>query len=164
MNRYPQWQPSGRHEQVQPKNGDASMSGTESQHLRPATRATDAWTHVFPARPEQVRNARKLLGLALNDCPMTDEIVLCLSELASNSVLHSASREPGGFFTVRAEIHHGECVRIEVRDDGGPWRPRLAPADHLHGLDIVCAVADECGVDGSALTGWTAWARFDWPG
>jgi len=140
------------------------MSGTESRHVRPATQAGVTWTHVFPARADQVRHARKLLALALDGCPMAEEIVLCLSELASNSVLHSASREPGGFFTVRAEIHHGERVRIEVRDDGGPWRGRLAPTDRPHGLDIVRAVAAECGVDGSALTGWTAWARFDWPG
>jgi anti-sigma regulatory factor (Ser/Thr protein kinase) len=140
------------------------MSGTESLHVRPATHAPCTWTHVFPARAEQVRHARKLLTLALDGCPMAEEIVLCLSELASNSVLHSASREPGGVFTVRAEIHHGERVRIEVRDDGGPWRERLAPTDRPHGLDIVRAVAAECGVDGSALTGWTAWARFDWPG
>ncbi|HUZ54661.1 MAG TPA: ATP-binding protein [Streptosporangiaceae bacterium] len=140
------------------------MSGTESRHIRPATHAAATWTHVFPARAEQVRHARKLLALALDDCPMAEEIVLCLSEFASNSVLHSASREPGGVFTVRAEIHHGERVHIEVRDRGGPWRERLAPADRPHGLDIVRAVAAECGVDGSALTGWTAWARFDWPG
>ena len=140
------------------------MSGTESRHIRPAPHAAATWTHVFPARAEQVRRARKLLALALGDCPMADEIVLCLSELASNSVLHSASREPGGVFTVRAEIRHGEYVRIEVQDDGGPWRERLAPTDRPHGLDIVRAVAAECGVHGSALTGWTAWARFDWPG
>ena len=72
------------------------MSGTESPHVRPATNASATWIHVFPARAEQVRHARKLLALALGDCPMAEEIVLCLSELASNSVLHSASREPGG--------------------------------------------------------------------
>ena len=99
------------------------MSGTESPHVRPATDASATWIHVFPARAEQVRHARRFLALALDDCPMAEEIVLCLSELASNSVLHSASREAGGCFTVRAEIHHGERVRIEVRDDGGPARP-----------------------------------------
>jgi anti-sigma regulatory factor (Ser/Thr protein kinase) len=140
------------------------MPGTESPHILPTTHTAATWVHVFPARAEQVRHARKLLALALEDCPMADEIVLCLSEFARNSVLHSASREPGGVFTVRAEIHHGERVHIEVRDDGGPWRERLAPADRTHGLDIVRAVAAECGVDGSALTGWSAWARFGWHG
>ena len=31
-----------------------------------------------------------------------------------------------------------------------------------HGLDIVGKLACDWGVDGG-LTGWTAWARLDWP-
>ena len=46
--------------------------------------------------------------------------MLCVSELATNAVLHSASRNPGGTFTVRAAVFDG-CVRIEVEDNGGAW-------------------------------------------
>lgn len=90
--------------------------------------------------------------------------MLCLSELAGNSVLHSASRKPGGVFTMRAEIRHGDYVRIEVRDEGGAWNKRPGPEGRAHGLAIVRTLADESGVDGDALTGWIAWARFAWPG
>jgi two-component sensor histidine kinase len=87
-----------------------------------------------------------------------------LSELASNSVLHSASRRPGGAFTVRAEVRHGDHVRVEVHDEGGPWAERRGTGDgRLHGLAIVRSLAADSGTDGNALTGWIAWARLDWP-
>jgi len=122
------------------------------------------WTREFAAVPEQVGQARRLLADALGNCPAAGDALLCLSELAGNSVLHSASRRPGGAFTVRAEIRQGDYVRIEVRDEGGAWNERPGPDLHAHGLAIVRALADESGVDGDALTGWIAWARLPWPG
>ena len=118
----------------------------------------------IPARAEQVGQARKLLAGPLGRCPVTDDAVLCLSELTGNSVLHSASRRPGGAFTVRVEIRHGDYVRIEVRDEGGAWNEPPGPDGRAHGLSIVRALAAASGTDGDALTGWIAWARFDWPG
>ena len=55
----------------------------------------------------------------LAGCPAADDAILCLSELASNSVLHSNSRKPGGTFTVRVTSHEGNYVHIEVEDNGG---------------------------------------------
>jgi hypothetical protein len=63
--------------------------------------------------------------------------VLCLSELAGKSVLHSASRRPWGAFTVRAELRHGDYVRVEVRDEGGPWNEHPCTDGRPHGLAIV---------------------------
>ncbi len=119
---------------------------------------------AFDAVPGQVRVARGFLASVIGDCPVADEVILCLSELASNCVLHSASREPGGTFTVRAQIAPGNYVRIEVRDDGGPWRQRPAGDDRPHGLDIVHSLAAESGVDGDAVAGWHAWAVLAWSG
>jgi anti-sigma regulatory factor (Ser/Thr protein kinase) len=81
-----------------------------------------ARTHhqVFAARADQVRQARNFLRAALEGCPQADDAVLCISELASNSVLHSNSSKPGGTFTARAEVQHGDYVHIEVEDNGGP--------------------------------------------
>jgi hypothetical protein len=102
--------------------------------------------------------ARTFLAAAIADCPVAADAVLCLSELATNSVLHSASREPGGTFTVRA------YVRIEVEDADGPWQARIPDGDSRpHGLEIVRAIAADYGVTGGALAGRVAWARLDWP-
>ena len=118
---------------------------------------------VLPARPDQVRVARAFLATVLAGCPAADEAILCASELATNSCLHSASRKAGGTFTVRAEVHEGNYVWIEVEDNGGPWNQHAHPDGRPHGLDIVRAYAADSGIDGDPLTGWIAWARLDWP-
>jgi len=118
---------------------------------------------VFPARPEQVGAARRLVACLLAGTPVADDAVLCVSELAGNCVSHSVSGCCGGTFTVRVELHDGDYVWLEVADEGGPWRPS-APDGRAHGLEIVRLLASESGVAGSMFTGWEAWARLDWPG
>jgi serine/threonine-protein kinase RsbW len=119
-------------------------------------------SRVFPARPDQVREARKLISAALEDCPAADDAILCISELAANSCLHSASGKAGGTFTVRAEIHEGDYVWIEVEDNGGPWNQHAHPDGRPHGLNIVRALAADSGIDGDPLTGWAVWAKLNW--
>ena len=75
---------------------------------------------VLPAHADQVQVARAFLAAMLAGCPAASDAVLCVSELATNAVLHSASRNPGGTFTVRAAVFD-DCVRIEVEDNGGAW-------------------------------------------
>ena len=116
---------------------------------------------VFPAHPRQVGAARAFLAAVLGGCPAADDAILCISELASNAVLHSASRNPGGTFTVRASIFD-DHVRIEVEDNGGAWDEHPHRDSRSHGLDIVRKLAADCGRDGSPLTGWVAWARLPW--
>jgi serine/threonine-protein kinase RsbW len=140
------------------------MTDTASHRGPQATARAQTWTREFPAHPEQVGLARRFLALALEGCPVADDAVLCLSELAANSVLHSRSRRPGGAFTVRAEVRDGGYVRVEVRDEGGPWNEHRGADGRPHGLAIVHRLAADCGTDGDPLTGWIAWARIDWPG
>ena len=139
------------------------MTNMASHRSGCAPRPVRAWTQEFAARPEQVGQARKFLAAALGDCPVADDAVLCLSELAGNSVLHSGSRRPGGAFTVHVEIRRRDYVRIEVHDEGGPWDERTCADGRAHGLAIVHALAAESGTNGDALAGWIAWARLDWP-
>src|SRR5215467_2425799 len=117
---------------------------------------------TYPGRPEHVRQVRADAQGLLAGCPAADEVILCLSELAANAVLHSDSGRPGGTFTVRIESCPGAHIRIEVEDDGGPW---LAPAPDPasgRGLDIIGVLAADWGV-AARPAGRTVWARFNWP-
>ena len=115
------------------------------------------WSRAFPATSAQVREARRFLAGILDGHPATDDAVLCLSELASNAIQHSRSQEPGGHFRVRAETR-GSHVRVEVTDQGGPWA-QSQPHDDQNGrgLLVVAQLADDCGRNGDAQTGWMVW-------
>jgi serine/threonine-protein kinase RsbW len=119
------------------------------------------FTAVYPGRPDQVQRARRAVARHLAGCEAVDDVVLIVSELASNAVLHSASR--GEFFTIRAELH-ADYVWIETEDLGGPWRCRQAD-DRPHGLDVVQAVAgpDNWGVETTSDDSRVVWARLDLP-
>jgi hypothetical protein len=73
-------------------------------------------------------------------------------------VIHSSSREPGGQFTVRADLGHDGHVRIAVEDHGGPWVARAkADRQRKRGLLLVSLLAGEWGIEGDgspARTGW----------
>jgi two-component sensor histidine kinase len=97
----------------------------------------------------------------LGNCPAEDEIVLCLSELTSNAVQHSASADPGGTFSVLTKINPGAGVFLEIRDDGGPWTPDRDDG-HMHGLGIVRSLAASMSISGNAATGWIVNAWFGW--
>jgi anti-sigma regulatory factor (Ser/Thr protein kinase) len=94
--------------------------------------------------------------------------MLLVSELVTNSVLHSRSRRPGGTVTV-AVCAGPTSVLIQVRDDGGPAEPQLpaarrgaegtAGAEHGYGLLLVDALAETWGT--SATTdGRVTWCRL----
>ena len=118
-------------------------------------------TRTYPATRDQVRVIRADLSVLLAGCPSADDIILCASELATNAVIHSHSARPGGTITVHADIRPGIHVRIEVRDDGGPWAEPTRDADRPHGLDIVRAIASQMGIT-EMPTGRAVWAQLDW--
>ena len=106
-----------------------------------------------------MQHARRAVARYLAGCPAADDAVLIASELASNAVLHSASR--GEFFTVRAELHP-DYVWVEAEDLGGPWR-HTQTDDRPHGLDVVEALTgpDGWGTDSTSDGGRVVWARLD---
>jgi anti-sigma regulatory factor (Ser/Thr protein kinase) len=122
--------------------------------------ADHTWT--FPGTSDQVRVARRALTTALGNSPAADEIVLCLSEMVTNAVRHSASAALGGTVRVRAEITGGAGVYLEVIDDGGPWQSSGSNDGHLHGLGIVRSLATSLAISGSETDGWTIAAWFGW--
>jgi anti-sigma regulatory factor (Ser/Thr protein kinase) len=115
---------------------------------------------MFAGEAAQVRAARQFVtGLLGEAWPDADDVALLVSELASNAVLHGASGRAGGKFTVRAVLRPGEYLRVEVEDEGGPWRQHAGDGERGHGLDIVAALADEWGREGDQ-GGWVVWARI----
>jgi serine/threonine-protein kinase RsbW len=123
-----------------------------------------ARSRAYAGRADQIAEARRFLSAILNGCPAADDAVLCLSELATNATLHSNSGKPGGHFTVRTQIH-GDRLRVEVRDEGGPWTLNVRRRDGQHGrgLLIVSQLASDWGCSGDSETGWTVWFVMDVP-
>jgi anti-sigma regulatory factor (Ser/Thr protein kinase) len=127
----------------------------------PAAAAPPVIAHVFPGDAGQVRAARRFLAGLLDGCPAADDALLCVSELATNAVLHSRSGRPGGRFTVCAKVRAGS-VRVAVADEGGPWgHERDSGGQGGRGLLIVGELASRWGRDEGG-TGRTVWFEIDW--
>ncbi len=124
-----------------------------------AAAATRRYASTHPADPAQVRHARAALATLLRDCPLADEAILIASEFATNSVVHSDSRD-GGEFTLRGEVHQ-DYIRIEVEDAGGPWHGGPRDDGRPHGFDLVEAIVGprNWGVAGD-MCRRIAWARL----
>jgi anti-sigma regulatory factor (Ser/Thr protein kinase) len=108
---------------------DVVASHSEQRHLvqgQGAIADQDAWYRlVICGRPEQVCVARAFVRQVLGyGHPGTERVTLLTSELVTNSVNHSNSRREGGSITVTVRTS-ADCVRVEVRDDGGPTAPTL---------------------------------------
>jgi len=115
-----------------------------------------------PGRPDQVHAARVFTSEALGGGhPCESVAVLLVSELVTNSVVHSNSRLPGGMITVTVTSAGPDTVRVEIRDAGGPTLPFLKEAGDVaaeggHGLRLVDRLAarwDYCR-DTAGLTTW----------
>jgi anti-sigma regulatory factor (Ser/Thr protein kinase) len=112
----------------------------------------------FPATASQVIRARQFLEGFLADSTLAADAVLCLSEVVTNSVIHSNSRREGGRFTVSVERYEDGRVRVEVRDQGGPWIERKKPEGQLSlGLRIVGQLAHEWGIESVSCRARTVW-------
>jgi len=124
---------------------------------------------VFPGRLDQVAQARRFVARILDGCPVTDDAVLCASELASNAIRHTRSARNGKFQVVVWRGQASACVA--VLDDGSDSAPRLVAgqrgrlAESGHGLLTVESLAAWWGHhayrDGSTR-GTAVWFRLDW--
>jgi serine/threonine-protein kinase RsbW len=124
-------------------------------------RAVTAACRVFAAQPLQVALARRFVAGVLTGLGPADDVVLCVSELASNAVLHSHSREPGGQFVVRTGMTATGRIRAEIEDRGGPWAPDPDQNEERgRGLLIVAGLATRWGIVGNDA-GRVAWLELD---
>ncbi len=119
------------------------------------------YQRTFHGRADQVPVVRHKVATYLAGCPVADDMVLLVSEITTNAVLHSLSA--GAWFTVRAELHDGYAW-LEVQDLGGDWHCRQpGDSDGGRGLLIVEAVAGDgnWGVE-MIPDGRIVWVRLPW--
>ncbi|MFH9292832.1 ATP-binding protein [Streptomyces sp. NPDC017520] len=94
----------------------------------------------------------------------TDDVLLCVTELATNALRHGVP--PGRGFKVHIYLERIEnALRVELHDSGDG---EVCPADDLPGADeeggrgllLVAALADKWGV-GERNPGKIVWCEFD---
>jgi serine/threonine-protein kinase RsbW len=152
-------------------NGITSIADPDS-HAN-VTKATPAlagtavslrtWSRSFRATADQVREARRFLAGAMGDSPVVADAIACVSELATNSILHSNSRRPGGHFTVHM-CQSSEVLRVEVQDEGGPWEPQLDQDEQNgRGLAIVGELSRDWGVFIDETESRIVWFELNYP-
>jgi serine/threonine-protein kinase RsbW len=126
---------------------------TEPQVLtaRPMRRA-------FPGRADQIARAREFTKRVLGPCPVTDEAVLFVSELATNALEHTSTGD-GGQFQVTI-CRNGTSLLVGVSDNGSDKTPASRPPDPEsetgRGLGLAELIADRWGYGGDqhGLTVW----------
>ena len=128
---------------------------------------------TFPGRPESAAAARRWAARCLPmGCPAAADVVLCVSELVTNSVMHSRSGlVPGGTVRVRIAAAPGVWVRIEVRDDGpadwslcasGGAAAVTEPGELASGGRGLWLVRELAGGQARAGGRGLYWARLPW--
>jgi serine/threonine-protein kinase RsbW len=140
------------------RTGTGRMTGVTH-----APRETITFERDYPGRIAEAKSVRADLSKIATGCPVADDLVLLVSELATNAILHSKSGHPGQAFTVRATLHPGEYAWAEVIDQGGAWSAGEQDDEHGRGLAIVAAVAGDgnWGIDGDSACR-VAWFRLGW--
>ncbi|WP_306463737.1 ATP-binding protein [Streptomyces sp. WAC07061] len=113
---------------------------------------------LFPRSYQTVPAARAFAQETLTAWDVTGrqaDIVLCVSELATNALRHGVPR--GRTYRLRL-LNFGCCLRVEVQDSG-PGRSRILGRPHGNGLRIVEGVSDLWGVLPRS-PGKVVWAEF----
>ncbi|MFD5590600.1 ATP-binding protein [Streptomyces griseorubiginosus] len=101
--------------------------------------------------------AETLAGWGLAETPRTDDVLLCVSELVTNALLHGVP--PGRQLRLFLR-HEGHAVVVEVHDSG-PGVPRVVydGDEGGRGLLLVSALSDKWGVREREL-GKAVWCEF----
>lgn len=96
----------------------------------------------FPGTPEAVARVREWAAGLVSHTGREAEIVLAISEMAANAVLHSMSGAPGGTFVARITIV-GSTVTLVLIDQGPLLipRPRRPVEESGRGLPLVAEVS-----------------------
>lgn len=112
----------------------------------------------FPARPDQVRLARRAVEAYAREHGALDPhgIALAVSEAVANAVIHAYVGEPqAGDVEVIAERHADDGLEIHVCDEGRGMKPRSDSPGLGVGLALVANLAQRFRVE-ARPTGGTA--------
>ncbi|MEV1065921.1 ATP-binding protein [Streptomyces sp. NPDC050263] len=116
----------------------------------------------FPRSRASVRAARTFVEQVLAEwgcVDRLDDIRLCVSELATNALLHGVP--PGRQYCVTLALD-GPLIRLAVRDTGDhpvPADPPPSDACSGRGLQLARHVSDDFGITEHAI-GKTVWTIF----
>lgn len=124
----------------------------------------EATQRFFDAKPEAVRLAREFASRSLalwGRAESVETVRLCVSELASNALVHGTKRGHG--FLVRLAVDD-DFVRLEVHDSRESRLPQIRHPSALEtcgrGLLLVAELADGWGVEEREPVGKVVWVRF----
>jgi anti-sigma regulatory factor (Ser/Thr protein kinase) len=91
---------------------------------RPLSDCPVSTCRLFPGAAIHVRAVRDYVRTTFTDHAACDDAALVASELAANSIVHSASGQDGGMFMVHLAELDADHVAIIVTDQGGSGVPR----------------------------------------
>lgn len=129
------------------------------------------WSRNFPGLAENLAEVRQFTQMVLGDAPGADLVVLAVSELAGNAIVHTASGAPGGQFVVHLAAF-ADRWKVRVDDEGSPTEPHVVvdgidedaewDCESGRGLAMVAAISEKWGVlgDGHARA---VWAEIPYP-
>ena len=127
-----------------PAKGQAGLPAVTAPAIASLPRSSIS----LPATASQVAEARRFVASLVADSTLAADAVLCLSEVATNAVIHSNSRRVGGRFTVSAQRTGDGHLRIQVEDQGGRWVERAKTEGQQHlGLMVVSRLASAWGIE-----------------
>ncbi|MGO8961333.1 MAG: ATP-binding protein [Streptosporangiaceae bacterium] len=122
-----------------------------------AERAAVLAADWFPGQPSSVRQSREFVRGVLGEWwPGLDDVLVMVSEIASNAIRHTASGDDG-WFDVTVSVT-GRTARVAVADRGSSSEPRIPDGSGVpdaltggRGLRIVDTLADRWGHGGDEL-------------
>ncbi|MFG2984015.1 ATP-binding protein [Streptomyces sp. NPDC048258] len=122
------------------------------------TQAALVRDRLYLRNPQTIAAARQFTRDTLHAWGVADrddEMLLCVSELATNALSHGVPRGRG--YLLRLLTFDG-TVRVEVHDSG-PGLSRITGRPHGRGLTLVTALADDWGVL-PRTPGKVVWCEF----